>query len=178
LVWGRDDDGVFHPELDKVTKGTNVDAKNLDSHILWSKLGETGWTEPVALATGGEATRVSPSLAPAPGGSFLAVWSEKDPSKEEGKKRSIRYAVYSGSAWSSPGVVVEGSQFLEDPKAVVDAAGKATVLWRGYAAGGKSALFSSTGPWRPRSPGVIPSRSPMTTRFSGSLLPWWVPTTR
>ncbi len=145
LVWARDDDGVFHTELDKVVNGTNVDAKNLDSHIMWSKLGEAGWTEPATLATGGEATRVSPSLAPAPGGSFLAVWSEMDPSKAEGKKRSIRYAVYSGGAWSSPDVVVEGSQFLEEPKAVVDATGKATVLWRGYAAGGKSALFSSTG---------------------------------
>jgi len=141
LVWARDDDGVFYTEMDKVTNGTNLDAKNLDSHIMWSKLGETGWTAPAALATGGEATRLSPSLAPAPGGSFLAVWEEKAP----GKMRSIKYAVLSGGAWGTPGNVAESSQFMEDPKAVVDAAGKATVIWRGYAAGGKGALFSATG---------------------------------
>jgi hypothetical protein len=141
LVWARDDDGQFYTELATVTDGTNVDAKNLDSRIMWSKLGESGWSMPVALATGGEATRWSPSLAPAPGGSFLAVWAEKEP----GKKRSIKYAVFSGGGWGQPGNVVESEQFMEDPKAVVDTTGKATVIWRGYAAGGKTALFASTG---------------------------------
>ena len=141
LVWARDDDGIFYTELDKVANGTNVNAKNLDSHIMWSKLGETGWSAPAALATGGEATRWAPSLAPAPGGSFLAVWAEKAP----GKKRSIKYSVLGGGAWRTPGNVAESEQYMEDPKAVVDAAGKATVIWRGYAAGGKTALFSSTG---------------------------------
>jgi hypothetical protein len=142
LVWARDDDGKFYTELDKVVNGTNVDAENLDSHIMWAKLGVEGWSAPTALATGGKATRLYPSLAPSPGGSFLAVWTEKEP----GKKRSIKYAVYSGGGWGQPGAVVESEQFMEDPKAVVDVAGKATVIWRGYAKGGKGALFASTSP--------------------------------
>jgi len=145
LVWARDDDGNFHTQLGSVANGTNVDARNLDSRIQWSLWSGSTWSAPAALATGGEATRLSPSLAPAPGGKFLAVWEEKDPSKEEGKKRNIRYSVYSGGAWSAPGIVWESAQFMEEPKAVVDAAGKATVIWRGYAAGGKTALFSRTG---------------------------------
>jgi hypothetical protein len=154
LVWARDDDGVFFTENEKgadgkpkVIKGTTIASEvNLDSRILWSKLTSEGWSSPAVLATGGEATRLSPSLSPAPGGSFLAVWSEKDPSKEESKKRIIKYSVYSGGSWSSPGNVVESGQFMENPKAVVDAAGKATVIWRGYAKGGKGALFASTSP--------------------------------
>jgi Tol biopolymer transport system component len=145
LVWARDDDGEFYTELSAVTNGTNVDAKNLDSHILWSKWSGTAWSAPQPVATGGEATRLSPSLAAAPGGKALAVWTEKEP----GKLKSLRYAVVdlATGSWSAPELVTESGQFIEEPKAVVDATGKATVLWRGYAKGGKGggALFSSTG---------------------------------
>ncbi|MCX7634836.1 MAG: hypothetical protein N2Z74_03730, partial [Syntrophales bacterium] len=99
-----------------------------------------------ALATGGKATRLSPSLAPAPGGSFLAGWAERNPERNtDGKQRAIRYSVYSGGNWSAPGDVFATAQFVEEPKAVVDATGKATVIWRGYGRGGKSALFASEG---------------------------------
>ncbi|MDI9571432.1 MAG: NosD domain-containing protein [Pseudomonadota bacterium] len=145
LVWARDDDGNFHTELGAVTKGTNVNAENDDSHIMYSLWSGSGWSTPAALATGGKATRLSPALAPAPGGAILAVWAEKDPTREAGKTHLIRYSVYSNGAWSTPGVVAESGKFMEEPKAAIDGNRKATVIWRGYAAGGKGALFSSTG---------------------------------
>ncbi|MCK9362409.1 MAG: hypothetical protein M0P74_02225 [Syntrophales bacterium] len=150
LVWARDDDGIYFTENEKgandepvVKNGTTIaSADNLDSRILWSKWSGSSWSAPAAVASGDKATRLAPSIAPSPGGQALAVWTEKEP----GKKNSIKYAVFDTSAglWTTPGLVVESSQFLEEPEAVVDATGKVTVIWKGYTKGG-GALFSSTG---------------------------------
>ncbi|MBN2060467.1 MAG: hypothetical protein JW882_08630 [Deltaproteobacteria bacterium] len=141
LIWARDEDGNFHTELGAVANGTNVDASNPDSHIMWSLWSGSAWSVPGVLATGFNATRLSPSLTPAPDGQFLAVWAETEP----GKPTRLMYAVWSVTGWSTPGIVAESGQFMEEPKSVVDVSGKITVIWRGYGAGGKGALFFSTG---------------------------------
>jgi len=149
LIWARDDDGVFYTENEKgpdgdplVINGTTIASEdNEDSHIMWSQWTGTAWSPPAYAATGGTATRLFPSLAASPDGSYLAVWTEKAP----GKKPSIKYSVLSGTTWSTPGTVVESDQYLEEPKAVVSASGRATVIWRGYTGGGE-ALFSSSTP--------------------------------
>ncbi len=146
LLWARDDDGEFYRELSGVTNGTNVDYENDDSHIYWTRWNGTGWNDPQALATGGTATKLSPSVAFSPGGTALAVWTEKEVS-QGATMHHLKYAVYADGGWSSPGVITESPRFIEDPKAVVDAAGTATVIWRAYAGRSKGggALFSSTG---------------------------------
>ncbi len=146
LLWARDDDGEFYRELSGVTNGTNVDYENNDSHIYWTRWNGTGWNDPQALATGGTATKLSPSVAFSPGGTALAVWTEKEVSQGATMHR-LKYAVYADGGWSSPEVITESPRFIEDPKAVVDAAGTATVIWRAYAGRSKGggALFSSTG---------------------------------
>jgi len=148
LLWARDDDGEFYTELSGVANGTNVDYENGDSHIYWTRWNGTDWNDPQALATGGTATKLSPSVAFSPGGKALAVWTEKEVSQGATTHR-LKYAVcdLGTGSWSSPGVIAESPRFIEDPKAVVDAEGNATVIWRAYAGKSKGggALFSSTG---------------------------------
>ncbi|MBN1615273.1 MAG: dockerin type I repeat-containing protein, partial [Deltaproteobacteria bacterium] len=108
----------------------------------------TSWNSPQVLTTGGTATKLSPSVAFSPGGKALAVWTEKEATQGVTTHR-LKYAVFDRSAntWSNPGVITESPRFIEDPKAVVDAAGAATVIWRAYAGKSKGgcALFSSNG---------------------------------
>jgi hypothetical protein len=145
LVWARDDDGQFHTELGGVANGTNVDPTNTDSHILWSRWTGAGWTAPAAIATGGTATKLSPAIAFAPGGTALAAWTEKE-AVEGALVYRLKYAIFSAGSWTTPALVTQSGQYIEDPRAVVDATGKATVLWRGYTGrSGSGALFSSSG---------------------------------
>jgi hypothetical protein len=99
------------------------------------------------VATGGATTKLSPSLAFSPDGSALAVWTEKG-IFEGVRKHLLKFSVFnvSTNTWSTPALVLESGQFIEDPRAIVDATGKATVLWRAYAGkSGNGALFSCTG---------------------------------
>lgn len=155
LLWARDDDGQFYTENAKdaygvptVANGTNLDTTNSDSRIVWSRLTPTGWSQPLAVAEGGSTTKLAPSVAFSPDGKALAVWTEKE-TVNGSLQHTLMYAVLdvTGGTWSTPAVIAQNLQFIEDPKAVVDTDGKATVLWRAYSGKSKGggALFSSSG---------------------------------
>ena len=134
LVWARDVDGRFMEVLDQVSEGTNVSYGNADSDIMCAWWDGGGWGSPEAITTADGATDLAPAVAWAPSGAFVAVWVKK-----EGPRERLYCRVFRNGAWTEQ-VPVHEAATVEDPRVVVDADNRATLVWRG-----RSDLWSSHG---------------------------------
>ncbi|MBI9073923.1 MAG: hypothetical protein JEZ02_00835 [Desulfatibacillum sp.] len=127
LVWCRDGDGRYYSELDQVINGSNVDATNADSDVFWALYSGNHFSAGTALTTPDNDTETACDVACGPSNLAVAVWVTHT---DAGK--ILKYSVFdfSTSQWGTPGVIAENSNYIEDPRVVVDSDGVATALWR------------------------------------------------
>ncbi len=170
-VWVRDLEAGRSWKLDRAPAPSApapklaVDARNR-VWAFWSRRGDAGaqaihyrvfdgasWSPLRRFDLGTGRSAASPSVAAAPDGSILLAWTES-----EGRRRIVRTARYSGSAWSAPIDVPKEwpADVDSSPALALSEAGVPVLVWTRTSGAGSFAVSSvfENGAWR------IASRAP------------------
>lgn len=134
-LWSEDDDGEFFvdpglaPDEDgTITAGSNLDSTNTDARLVYALYSGGSWSTKNVLYQS-SATSSYTQMADVIGtdsGDYVGVWVDKQSTND-----LLYFAAYSGGSWSTPQLVVESEQFIEDPE-LTYTNGEVSVIYRSY----------------------------------------------